>query len=107
MWRSTRCLIQTLAILAWQEGKAGPWIVLSGLLRYGFVAASWLLPWMRRPLTPTSRARIICVVQTAALVVVLAPGRDATTELDNRSLCVGCPVLLVPGGHYAALAAVV
>jgi phosphatidylglycerophosphate synthase len=67
-------LIQTLAILAWQEGKAGPWIVLSGLLRYGFVAASWLLPWMQRPLTPTSRGRIICVVQTAALVVVLAPG---------------------------------
>lgn len=67
-------LIQTLAILAWQGGKAGPWIVLSGLLRYGFVAASWLLPWMQRPLTPTSRGRIICVVQTAALVVVLAPG---------------------------------
>jgi phosphatidylglycerophosphate synthase len=67
-------LIQTLAILAWQEGKAGPWIMLSGLLRYGFVAAGWLLPWMQRPLTPTLRGRIICVVQTAALVVVLAPG---------------------------------
>jgi phosphatidylglycerophosphate synthase len=67
-------LIQTLAVLAWQEAKAGPWILLSGLLRYGFLAAVWLLPWMQRPLTPTSRARIICVVQTAALVVVLAPG---------------------------------
>src|SRR4029450_5944513 len=32
---------------------------------------------------------------------------DATTELDNRRLCFGCPVLLVPGGHYAALSAVV
>jgi len=67
-------LIQTLAILAWQLGKAGPWVVLSGVLRYAFVAAGWLLPWMHRPLTPTSRGRIICVVQTAALVVVLAPG---------------------------------
>src|SRR5262245_23605301 len=66
-------LIQTLAILAWQEGKSGLWIVLSGLLRYGFVAAGWLLPWMQRPLTPTSRGRIICAVQTAALAVVLAP----------------------------------
>jgi phosphatidylglycerophosphate synthase len=66
-------LIQTLAILAWQEGKAGPWVVLSGLVRYGFVAASWLFPWMQRPLTATSRGRMICVLQTAALVVVLAP----------------------------------
>jgi phosphatidylglycerophosphate synthase len=66
-------LIQTLAILVWQLGKAGPWVMLSGLLRYAFVAAGWLLPWMGQPLTPTSRARIICVVQTAALGVVLVP----------------------------------
>jgi len=66
-------LIQALAILTWQYGKAGPWVLLSGLLRYGFVAAGWLLPWMRRPLAPTARARVICTVQTAALVVAIVP----------------------------------
>jgi phosphatidylglycerophosphate synthase len=84
-------LIQTLAILAWQEGKAGPWIVLSGLLRYGFVAAGWLLPWMQRPLTPTSRGRIICVLQTAALVVVLAP--DVTPPLSSTIAALGLAAL--------------
>jgi hypothetical protein len=66
-------LIQALAILAWRYGKAGPWVLLSGLIRYGWVAAGWLLPWMRQPLAPTLRGRIICTVQTAALVLAIVP----------------------------------
>jgi phosphatidylglycerophosphate synthase len=66
-------LVQALAILAWQYGKAGGWVLLSGLMRYGFVAAGRLWPWLRRPLTPTRRARVICVVQIAALLVAIWP----------------------------------
>jgi phosphatidylglycerophosphate synthase len=66
-------LILVLALLVWQYGKAGPWVVASGLLRYVFVAAGWVLPWMRRPLTPTRRGRLICVVQIGALVAALLP----------------------------------
>jgi phosphatidylglycerophosphate synthase len=66
-------LIQVLAILAWQYGKAGWWVLLSGLIRYVFVAAGWLWPWMNGPLPPTRRARFICVIQVAALIVVIAP----------------------------------
>ena len=36
-------LIQVLAVLAWQWDKAGPWVLMSGLLRYVFVAAGWVL----------------------------------------------------------------
>jgi len=66
-------LILVLAILAWQYGKAGPWVLLSGLLRYIFVAAGWLWPWMAGPLASTLRAKIICVVQIVALIVATAP----------------------------------
>ena len=66
-------LILVLAILVWQYGKAGPWVLLSGLLRYVFVAAGWLWPWMRSPLASTLRAKIICVVQIVALIVAMAP----------------------------------
>ena len=66
-------LILVLAILAWQYGKAGPWVVLSGLLRYIFVAAGWLRPWMRAPLASTLRGKIVCVVQIVALIVAMAP----------------------------------
>jgi len=66
-------LILVLAILAWQYGKAGPWVLLSGLLRYIFVAAGWLWPWMRAPLASTLRGKIVCVVQIVALIVAMAP----------------------------------
>ena len=66
-------LILVLAVLVWQFGKAGPWVLLSGVLRYCFVAAGWLLPWMRAPLSSTLRGKFICVVQIIALIVALAP----------------------------------
>ncbi|HMJ86288.1 MAG TPA: CDP-alcohol phosphatidyltransferase family protein [Vicinamibacterales bacterium] len=66
-------LIQVLAILAWQYGKAGPWVLVSGLLRYLFVAAGWVLPWMREPLFPSVRRKAICVVQTAGLILTILP----------------------------------
>jgi len=66
-------LILVLAILAWRWTKAGAWVLLSGLLRYLFVAAGWVLPWMRGPLAPTRRGRVICVVQIVALILAIVP----------------------------------
>ena len=66
-------LILALSILTWQHGKAGPWVVLSGLLRYVFVAAGWQLPRMRQPLPGSRRRQTICVIQVVALIVALEP----------------------------------
>ena len=66
-------LIQVLAILAWRHGKAGPWVVLAGLLRYLFVASGWLWRWMQRPLLGTTRGKAICIVQVGTLVAALVP----------------------------------
>jgi phosphatidylglycerophosphate synthase len=67
-------LIQVLAILAWQFGKAGVWVLASGLMRYVFVAAGWLWPWMRRPLPGSLRGKAVCIIQTAALILAIVPG---------------------------------
>jgi hypothetical protein len=48
-------LILILSVLAWQYEKAGAWVMLSGLLRYVFVLAGWVWPWMERPLEPSRR----------------------------------------------------
>ena len=66
-------LILTLAVLAWQYEKAGAWVLLSGLLRYLFLAAAWLMPWMRHPLPPSRRRQTICVIQIAGLIIALTP----------------------------------
>lgn len=66
-------LIQVLAILAWRHGKAGVWVLLSGLLRYLFVVAGWIWPWMQRALFPSLLRKTICIVQIAGLLVTLLP----------------------------------
>jgi phosphatidylglycerophosphate synthase len=66
-------LIMVLAALAWTQGKAGPWILLAGALRYLFVAASLALPWLAAPLPPSRRRQAACVAQIASLILCLAP----------------------------------
>ena len=66
-------LLAVLSVLAWQLGKAGPWVLAIGLARYAFVAAGAGLAWLRRPLPPSFRRRLVCAVQMVALVAALAP----------------------------------
>jgi phosphatidylglycerophosphate synthase len=70
-------LVMTLSILAWQYGKAGPWVLASGLLRYGFLAAGWLRPWLARPLMPSRRRQAICIVQISGLNLAIVPAIPA------------------------------
>lgn len=66
-------LILALSVLVWQYERAGAWVVLSGLLRYLFVAAGWIAPWMTRPLAPSVRRQAICVVQIGGLILAMTP----------------------------------
>jgi phosphatidylglycerophosphate synthase len=66
-------LILVLAALVWQHDKAGVWILAAGLLRYLFVAASWVRPWLAAPLPPSRRRQAVCVVQIVSLLGALAP----------------------------------
>jgi phosphatidylglycerophosphate synthase len=66
-------LILVLAALAWQFGKAGPWVLAAGLLRYAFVAAGYVLPWLKRPLPPSRRRQAVCIVQIGTLIACVSP----------------------------------
>ena len=66
-------LLMVMSVLVWQHGKAGAWVLLGGMIRYAFVAAGWLLPWMARPLPPTHRGKTIAVCHMVGLTVALAP----------------------------------
>jgi len=66
-------LILVLAALAWQFAKAGPWVLLAGLLRYLFVAAGYALPWLSRALPSSRRRQTVCIVQIGTLIACVSP----------------------------------
>ena len=66
-------LILLMSLLVWRHDKAGVWVVACGLMRYLFVAAGWILPWMRGRLTPTVSGKTVAVLQLAGLGLALAP----------------------------------
>ncbi|HRF63550.1 MAG TPA: CDP-alcohol phosphatidyltransferase family protein [Candidatus Competibacter sp.] len=65
--------ILVLAALVYQTDKAGGWVLLSGVLRYGFVAFGLVLPWLNRPLPPRKRRQTVCVMQTVVLAACMIP----------------------------------
>ncbi|MBW8869063.1 MAG: CDP-alcohol phosphatidyltransferase family protein, partial [Acidobacteria bacterium] len=83
-------LIMALSVLAWTFDKAGAWVIASGLLRYVFVVAGWIWPWMERPLEASRRRQTVCVVQIVALIVavshVVAP--PASTAVAAAAMAV-------------------
>jgi phosphatidylglycerophosphate synthase len=65
--------VLVLSVLVWSHGKAGVWVLMAGGLRYGFVAAGAVLRWMRAPLAPSPRGRLMAVVQMVGLLVAMGP----------------------------------
>ncbi len=89
--------VLTLAALAWQAGRAGAWVLLSGLMRYLYVAAGWFWPILATPLPPSFRRKTICVLQIALLLAALAPAVGPSLA---TALCLGGLLLL--GYSFAA-----
>jgi len=85
-------MILVLAVLAWRWERAGAWVLLAGLLRYAFVLAGALWPWLAGALPPSRRRQAICVVQVVGLIVALvpwltAPQATAVAALSLGALC--------------------
>lgn len=62
-----------LSVLAWQTGKAGPWVLALGFMRFGWIAAGRVLPWLNGDLPPSLRRKAVCVIQIAALIALVSP----------------------------------
>lgn len=78
-----------VAVLA--LGKAGVWVLALGLMRYGFVAASPVLPWMNQPLPESFRRKTICVWQIVTLLVAILP--PATPLFASTTLATALALL--------------
>ncbi|UOD51309.1 CDP-alcohol phosphatidyltransferase family protein [Orrella daihaiensis] len=66
-------LALVLALLVWQTGKVGAWVVLLGLFRPIFILAGWQWRKLAGDLPESFARKVICVIQVAALAIMLAP----------------------------------
>jgi phosphatidylglycerophosphate synthase len=66
-------LLMALSLLVWRAGPVGAWVLLIGLMRYGFVAAGWIRPALATELPASLRRKVVCVVQGVVLLVALGP----------------------------------
>lgn len=62
-----------LSALVAAEGRVGPWVLMSGALRYLYVAGGWAWPWLARPVPPSFARKLVCVLQIAGLLAALLP----------------------------------
>jgi phosphatidylglycerophosphate synthase len=66
----------------------GPWVLAIGVMRYAFVAASWIAPWMRSPLPTRYSAKAVAALQGIVLVVAASevPPHPLTVALVCTAL---------------------
>ncbi|HEY2642326.1 MAG TPA: CDP-alcohol phosphatidyltransferase family protein [Galbitalea sp.] len=80
-----------LALSAYVSQTLGVWVLAIGLMRYTFVAAGWIFPWLRRQLPFRYWRKVVTAVQGIALTVAAAgllPGGDAVVVVIALALLV-------------------
>lgn len=66
-------LALVLALLAYDLGHAGIWVLALGLPRYLFLVAGWVWPWLRADVPERFSRKAVCVLQIGVLVLLLIP----------------------------------
>ena len=61
-----------LVLSVYVARSAGAWVLAIGAARYVFLAAGWLLPWMREPLPPRYWRKVVAATQGIVLTVAAA-----------------------------------
>lgn len=76
-----------LALIVWTSGTVGPWVMALGVMRYVWVAAGWVLPWLNAPLPDhVMRRKTVCVIQIAALVALVSPALAGVPAVITAAL---------------------
>jgi phosphatidylglycerophosphate synthase len=61
-----------LVLSVYLARSSGAWVLAIGAARYAFLAAGWLLPWMREPLPPRYWRKVVAATQGVVLTVAAA-----------------------------------
>lgn len=85
--------ILMLCLMLVIQGKAGLWIMAIGTMRYLFVAAARVWPWLKNELPVSYRRKTICVWQVSTLMTCLLPW--VITPWSNLALALALLLLVI------------
>ena len=60
-----------LVLSVYVARSVGAWVLAIGAARYAFLAAGWLLPWLRRPLPPRYWRKVVAATAGVALAAAV------------------------------------
>ena len=66
-----------LALLVWQSGAVGAWVIALGLFRPAFVVAGRVWPPLAAPLPEAVWRKSVCVAQIGVLIALISPAMPA------------------------------
>ena len=69
----------------------GVWVLAIGAARYAFLAAGWVLPWLREPLPPRYWRKVVAATQGVVLAIAAA---DVLPPALSQAALVAALVLL-------------
>ncbi|WP_415922568.1 CDP-alcohol phosphatidyltransferase family protein [Tateyamaria sp. SN6-1] len=80
-----------ISLWLFNSGVTGPEVLAIGFMRYAFFAASFVWPALQAPLPEAFRRKAICVVQIAALIILVFP---LTPDVVVMPTVIGAALLL-------------
>ncbi|MGW7790399.1 CDP-alcohol phosphatidyltransferase family protein [Streptomyces tricolor] len=72
-----------LVLSVYVSTQLGPWVLLIGGMRYGFVAAARVAPWLTAPLPPSFARKTVAAIQGVCLLVA---GADLLPRPANLAI---------------------
>jgi phosphatidylglycerophosphate synthase len=80
-----------LVLSGYAAASFGTWVLGIGLARYAFLAAAWVLPWLRASTPPRYWCKVVAVVQ--GIVLTAAVSGQLPTALATLALVVAAALL--------------
>ena len=77
--------------------SAGAWVLAIGAMRYAFLVAGWLYPWMRQPLPPRFWRRVVAATQ--GIVLAVSAADVLPRSLDQVVVLAALALLAASFGH--------
>ena len=74
-----------LVLSVYVARSVGSWVLAIGLARYAYVAAGWVLPWLREPVPPRYWGKVVAAIQ--GIVLTIAASGVLPVRCSSRSRC--------------------